>query len=129
MKDYTINEAIELRKRYFQRVNKGREDCNGISCSECLLGNNIGNCCWLSNKGYAKVDEFLSKVDWSKVPVDTKVLVSDDNKRWVKRHFAKYENGWVYTFFGGATSWSADDDDLYDWDWNYAKLAEEDNNG
>ena len=127
MKDYTINEAIELRKRYFQRVNEGREYCNGISCSECLLGNNIENCCWLSNKGYAKVEEFLHQVDWSKVPVDTKVLVSDDNKRWVKRHFAKYENGWVYTFFSGATSWSADDDDLHDW--NYAKLAEEDNNG
>ena len=47
------------------------------------------------------------KVDWNKVEVDTKVLVrnkTDDN--WLKRHFAKYEDGKVYVFKNGRTSWS-----------------------
>ena len=48
------------------------------------------------------------KVDWNKVEVDTKVLVRnkpDDN--WLKRHFAKYEDGKVYVFKNGRTSWSS----------------------
>ena len=48
------------------------------------------------------------KVDWNKVEVDTKVLVrnkTDDN--WLKRHFAKYEDGKVYVFKNGRTSWSS----------------------
>ena len=47
------------------------------------------------------------KVDWNKVEVDTKVLVrnkTDDN--WLKRHFAKYEDGKVYVFKNGRTSWN-----------------------
>ena len=47
------------------------------------------------------------KVDWNKVEVDTKVLVrnkTDDN--WLKRHFAKYEDGKVYVFKNGRTNWN-----------------------
>lgn len=39
-----------------------------------------------------------------------------------KRHFAKYENGKVYTWLGGATSWSVDSNNVTDW--KFAKLAE-----
>ena len=48
------------------------------------------------------------EIDWNKVEVDTKVLVrnkTDDN--WLKRHFAKYEDGKVYVFNDGRTSWSS----------------------
>ena len=48
------------------------------------------------------------EVDWDEVEVDTKVLVRnnpDDN--WLKRHFAKYEDGKVYVFNDGRTSWSS----------------------
>ena len=48
------------------------------------------------------------EVDWDEVEVDTKVLVrnkTDDN--WLKRHFAKYEDGKVYVFKNGRTSWSS----------------------
>ena len=47
------------------------------------------------------------KLDWDEVEVDTKVLVRnnpDDN--WLKRHFAKYEDGKVYVFKNGRTNWN-----------------------
>ena len=50
--------------------------------------------------------EFKEVIDWSKVPVDTKVLVSDDGKEWIRRHFAKYEDGKVYCFNDGYTSFT-----------------------
>ena len=62
-------------------------------------------------------------VDWSKVEVDTPILVRDSEKNvWKKRYFAKYENGMVCTWGYGATSWSADSDNVCDWE--MAKLAE-----
>ena len=50
--------------------------------------------------------EFREVIDWSKVPVDTKVLVSNDGKEWSRRHFAKYEDGKVYCFNDGYTSFT-----------------------
>ena len=47
------------------------------------------------------------EVDWDEVEVDTKVLVRnkpDDN--WLKRYFAKYEDGKVYVFKNGRTNWN-----------------------
>ena len=45
--------------------------------------------------------------DWDEVEVDTKVLVRDrPYNEWLKRHFAKYENGKVYVFNDGRTSWN-----------------------
>ena len=47
------------------------------------------------------------KIDWNKVEVDTKVLVRDrPYNEWLKRHLAKYENGKVYVFDDGRTSWN-----------------------
>ena len=47
------------------------------------------------------------KIDWDEVEVDTKVLVRDrSDVEWLKRYFAKYENGKVYVFNDGRTSWS-----------------------
>ena len=67
--------------------------------------------------------EFEEIVDWSKVPVDTKILVSDDGERWTRRYFAKYENGRVYAFYDGATSFTGSNESLLGWE--YAKLYEE----
>ena len=48
------------------------------------------------------------EVDWDEVEVDTKVLVRDrPYNEWLKRHFAKYEDGKVYVFNDGRTSWSS----------------------
>ena len=62
-------------------------------------------------------------VDWTKVEVDTKILVSEDGDVWYKRYFAKYENDKVCTFVDGATSFSTDG---YYISWKYAKLYKED---
>ena len=62
------------------------------------------------------------EVDWSKVEVDTPILVRDfEGSVWFRRHFAKYENGTVYAWDGGDTSWSGGDVMNM---WKYAKLAE-----
>lgn len=73
---------------------------------------------------YISIGEELGIIDWSKVAVDTPVLVRDvKEQEWIKRYFAFFKNGKVYVWVGGATSWSADnDEDVLKWD--YAKLAE-----
>ena len=68
--------------------------------------------------------EFKEVIDWSEIPVDTKVLVSSDGKNWHKRYFAKYKGGEVYCFDSGATSFSVDRDS-YISAWEYVKLYEE----
>ena len=63
------------------------------------------------------------EVDWSKVPVDTPILVSDSKRiDWYKRYFLKYKDDMVYTYSCGATSWSSDGCEV---PWEYAKLANE----
>ena len=71
---------------------------------------------WLKN--------IREEVDWSAVPVDAKVVVRNPK---IRRHFWKYENGRVYTFPYGKTSWSADmsDGDLLEWYPFQVELAEE----
>jgi hypothetical protein len=71
--------------------------------------------------------EFKEVIDWSKIPVDTKVLVSEDGKEWNRRHFAKYEDGKVYCFNSGYTSFT-----IVNYGylsnatiWKYVKLYEE----
>ena len=61
------------------------------------------------------------ETDWSKVEVDTPILVRQGEKgQWLERHFAKYENGDVYAWVDGQTSWTGADKIK----WKYAKLAE-----
>ena len=61
------------------------------------------------------------ETDWSKVEVDTPILVRQGNNgKWLERHFAKYENGDVYAWVDGQTSWTGADEIK----WKYAKLAE-----
>lgn len=63
------------------------------------------------------------EVDWSKVEVDTPILVSmneEDWGYWSRRHFAEYRDGAVYAFKDGATSWTT----KLKTEWPYAKLAE-----
>lgn len=68
------------------------------------------------------IGEYLGVVDWDKVKIDTRVLVSDDGINWHKRHFARYTCGRVYTWGYGSTSWSKGNvSDVAPW--RYAKLA------
>lgn len=63
------------------------------------------------------------EVDWSKVKVNTPILVSEDAKKWYRRYFAKFINGGVYYWADGTTSWTADDEEDVFYT-KYAKLAE-----
>lgn len=68
------------------------------------------------------IGEYLCIVDWDKVKIDTRVLVSDDGINWHKRYFARYTHGRVYTWGYCATSWSNPNADGA-MPWRYAKLA------
>ena len=64
------------------------------------------------------------EVDWSKVEVDTPILVKEyEESKWTKRYFAKYEDGVIYAWNNGVTSWTANDDECVI-AWSFAKLAE-----
>ena len=57
---------------------------------------------------------------WQDVKVDAPILVfCNIEHSWKKRHFAKYENGMVYAWVDGGTSWTVSD--CVPWD--DAKLA------
>ena len=68
------------------------------------------------------------EIDWNKVEVDTPILVKDmEYENWRKRYFAEYKDEVAYAWVNGKTSWSAvDDKDVTTW--NYAKLAESEEN-
>ena len=68
--------------------------------------------------------EFKEVIDWSKIPVDTKVLVSKDGENWLRRYFAKYEDDKIYFFSCGASSYSVDDISNV-LSWEYVKLYQE----
>lgn len=67
----------------------------------------------------------IDQIDWSKVPVDTKVLVKNsENGEWEKRYFAGFINGEVTAFVNGKTSWSTlNPNNPILASWKYAKLA------
>ena len=88
------------------------EDCDHIGCTRCCMLQAI----WL-------LEEYEEpEVDWSKVEVDTPILVKEyEESKWTKRYFAKYEDGVIYTWDGGSTSWTSKGNVT---EWKYAKLAE-----
>lgn len=78
----------------------------------------------IAKNEFLDIAEYLGIVDWSKVAVDTPVLVRDfEGAKWEKRYFAFFKNGKVNTWCGGATSWSSDNiiDTI---SWRHAKVAE-----
>lgn len=83
----------------------------------------VKSTCFEEKDQLIDIGEYLGIVDWSKVKVDTPILVSLDNETWLCRHFAAFKNGIVYTWSSGATSWSVRKRECQD-AWSYAKLAE-----
>ena len=121
------NEIIELavNTALFGLKNGKPAICKEIKCEECdfyesdsCKGSTYNFREWL-NSEYVE-----PPVDWSKVAVDTPILVRNSREEaWTKRHFAKYENGTVYAWSGGRTSWIVGSK-LCIFDWKFAKLAE-----
>lgn len=78
----------------------------------------------IDRNGLVDIAEELGIVDWSKVAVDTPILVRDfENMKWGKRHFAFFKDGKVHTWNGGVTSWTCENPNCV-MSWVYAKLAE-----
>lgn len=80
-----------------------------------------------SMKGYnyITIADHIDIVDWFTVKVDTPVLVkSFKDDEWTRRYFAAYKGGKVYTWIGGATSWSTDLKENISC-WSYATLAKD----
>lgn len=94
-----------------------KDSCAGIGCEHCHMLQLL----WLMEE-YEEPEE--PKTDWSKVEVDTPILVRTvKGADWVKRNFAKYEGGMVYVWNNGKTSWTALDNECVT-PWEHAKLAE-----
>ena len=85
--------------------------CTNTSCDQCKMLQTI----WLLE------DYKEPETDWSKVEVDTPILVrNSEDEVWERRYFAEYENEIIRAWDSGRTSWSA----KYATAWKYAKLAE-----
>lgn len=99
-------------------------DCFAINCKDCAWSS--CNQCRKKFREWSEQEYVEPPVDWSKVPVDTKILVRDsEDEKWIKRHFAKFEDGKIFAWTGGVTSFSSESSDSITW-WMKAKLAEED---
>ena len=99
---------LAVKEEVFALKNGEPAPCAKIKCEDCDYGKS--DSCGGSEY---KFREWLNSeyveppVDWSKIAVDTTILVRDSREEeWRKRYFAKYYNGIVYAWGGGATSWS-----------------------
>lgn len=83
----------------------------------------VASTCFTEENQQIDIAEYLGIVDWSKVAVDTPILVRRFDDNWEKRHFAYFKNGKVYAWLGGATSWTVENSE-HVFSWQNAKLAE-----
>ena len=104
-------------------VNDKPVKCKDLyKCDKCDFGEEESCESYLEEWLFSEYEE--PGVDWSKVKVDTPILVKRSKEaEWERRYFAKFVDGKVYAWMGGATSWTADSEYRMNF-WNYAKLAE-----
>lgn len=98
------------------------KNCERIS--QWLNRVDIRSTCFTEENQQIDIAEYLGIVDWSKVEVDTPIFVRmSDEEVWKCRYFAMYEDGEVYAWQLGRTSWSnvIKNSPIA---WKYAKLAE-----
>ena len=91
---------------------------DAIDCSKCFFRslNCDKNFIEWANSEYKE-----KEIDWSKVPVDTPILVWDsDDKNPQKRHFACFEDNMIYVWSDGRTSHTIN----CTTHWKNAKIAE-----
>lgn len=101
--------------------------CAEVGCNNCIFvktKTDDNRPCKKRIKEWSEQEYVEPPVDWSKVPVDTKVYVRDgDSAYWNHRYFAKFEDGKIFTWANGTTSFTAKGFDDVTW-WNQGKLAE-----
>ena len=79
-------------------------ECRGLCCSQCDFIS--GGKCDEKIKEWAESEYVEYETDWSKVPIDTPVLLKDnaDNKRYF---YKTLSDGALALFLNGRTSWSS----------------------
>lgn len=104
-------------------VNDKPVNCTDLYvCDGCDFGKKKNCSPYLEEWLFSEYEE--PEVDWSKVKVDTPILVGNyESNEWIKRYFAEFEDGKVYAWKYGATSWTANNEYAVR-SWKYAKLAE-----
>lgn len=119
-----IDEILE-RNLWFgaEEETKKVAPCPQMSCFECLFHDERDSCyCGLRSMKWLVAEYKEPEIDWSKVPIDTPVLVSDDGVNWERRYFVRKSAEAMFgVYMHGATSWSADGYVVW---YRYAKLAE-----
>lgn len=123
----TMKEYMEKKLEMLNDLGRTKNDCVGVNCRDCPLSESNNKTDYECNileilypeKAIEIVMDYEPKVDWTKVPVDTKVLVKEcKNDNWEKRHFAKYDNGKIYAYDNGKSSFTTDTIVS----WTYGKL-------
>jgi hypothetical protein len=102
--------------------------CTDVGCNNCIFAKTKTDdkrSCEKRIKEWSEQEYVEPSVDWSKVPVDTKVFIRDsDSQPWRPRYFAKFENGKIYTWNDGRSSFTSLEPGATSW-WNQGKLAED----
>ena len=94
--------------------------CKDIKCNNCLFYDNR-DCHSEVIKNWCESEYVEPPVDWSKVPVDTPILVWDFDKDIPrKRHFAYFKDNNIYAWSDGLTSYTTSEVTK----WKNAKIAE-----
>lgn len=135
MTNYEKNkEIIDLMLQRGEHIalNKNTKEiasCQKLECEDCLFSRryNWPYDCTLNRMKWLVSEYVEPEIDWSKVPIDTPVLISGDGKEWYRRYFSGVdENGSPTVFCCGATRWSSKnyDENENTWNVNHIKLAE-----
>lgn len=85
--------------------------CNRMACRECrYMGSSDG--CAEKFREWCDSEYAEPVVYWERVPVDTPVHVKSREDKVNPRYFAKYENGNIYYFANGKTSFTSSINDM-----------------
>lgn len=82
--------------------------CKGLDCADCLFGSDklyclAGRMNWIDQPVFDPEKD----IDWSKVPVDTPVLVWNTDSEQYRRYFSGIKDGRFGAYTDGRTSWSS----------------------
>lgn len=115
-----IGELLAIGKNTMKLV-----PCADTLCEDCYFGMDVDKKCGDACKEWCESEYVEPQIDWSKIPVDTPILVKDlEDGKWVNRHFARFTDNCIYAWSDGQTSWSASENNINDvTPWRYAKLA------
>lgn len=96
--------------------------CSGLECVDCLFrpadsddSCRVGKMKWLDRPAFDPEKD----IDWSKVPVDTPVIVWNSDSNQNNRYFAGIDGEYFSAYSNGGTSWSSKGNTYY---WNHCKL-------